>query len=219
MKTALLLILAATFSTIFVKPAYSVQKACNVRDFLDTQQDREAPTAEQIVTSLLQKKDTRSALKQAWLGSHFSKDIYREKGGYIYANPNNPLQLQVVLAPESASKSFKLHGNTNPSIDLNRAGSANAKEGWILVANFHTHPLNKNQEPSDADLRNAFRRGVPGIVIARQNIWVYGPQKREDFKPIGNPHAYPEDNDMSNFNVQARGSVKSVRNNPFPALS
>ncbi len=166
-------------------------------------------------------KNTKKILQKASLGSYYAKDIYRERGGYIYANPNNPSQLQVVLAPKSASKPFKLNGNTNPSIDLWGAGSANTNDGWILVANFHTHPLlvnSLNQEPSAADLRNAFRRGVPGIVISRLRIWVYGPERREDFKPTGNPRAYPEDNDMRNFNPNTRGSVHSVVTNPFPAL-
>ncbi len=117
----------------------------------------------------------------------------------------------MVLAPKDAAKPFKVNGRDNPAINLEGAGSANATKNWILVANFHTHPLLVNQDPSAADLRNAFRRGVPCILISRLNIW----EKREDFEPTGNPRAYPEDNDMSNFIPFAPGSVKNVVQNPF----
>ncbi len=230
MKTILLLIIAATLCTTTVaRPIASlelVEKACNVVDFKGricqhllsfvALTQSEAPTAREIVAKLLKNRYTKTVLKSAWQKSHFQKDIYQERGGWIFADPNNPNKLQVVLARKSASKPFRLNGNTNPAINLEDVSSA--KKGWILVANFHTHPLYVNQEPSFADVRNAFRRGLPGIVIARGRIWTYGPEKREDFATTKRPGAYPEDNDMSNFNPNQRGSVRSVANNPFPTI-
>ncbi len=210
MKTALLVILGSTLAGL---------KGFKGRIYQNLFAQQNAPTGKEIVRILLQNRITRQRLEKAWLGSHYEKDIYRERGGFIFANPNSPRQLQVVLAPKNVAETFKLNGRENsqgnPAIDLKGAGSANATKNWILVANFHTHPLLVNQEPSTADLRNAFRRGVPGIVISRLNIWVYGPENREDFEPVGNPRAYPEDNDMSNFNPLARNSVKDVVQNPF----
>ena len=176
------------------------------------------PTAQDIVNNLLRKKThTREMLEQAWMGSFRKGNLLQETGGWIYANPDKPEQLQVVLAPLTASRPFKSHGKENPSIDLNGAAEANAIHNWVLVANFHTHPLDSNQEPSLADLRNAFRRGVPGIVISRASIYVYGPANRENFPPQGvNPHAYPQDNNMASFNPNTRGSVRVVAVNPFP---
>lgn len=175
-----------------------------------------APTGAEIVPILLSSRDTRDMLQAAWRGSFLGRDLFQERGGWIYANPNNPRQLQVVPAPTSVSRPFRTNGVANPSINLESAATANARPGWVLVANFHTHPLDFNQEPSAADLRNAFRRGVPGIVISRGRIYIYGPTERENLHPQGNPRAYPEDNDVSNFNPLVRGSVRAVGENPFP---
>ncbi len=232
MKTALLLILASALCTIWIRPVDSrsslglIERAHNVKGFKGSLyqklfaflQQTNAPTGREIVAGLLQNKNTIKYLQKAWVFSHYRKNIYQERGGYIYANPNNPSQLQVVPAPKNAAKPFKLNGRDNPAINLEGAGSAKANKNWILVANFHTHPLLANEEPSTADLRNAFRRGVPGIVISRRSIWVYGPERRADFRPTRNPHAYPEDNDMRDFNPNARRSVQRVTANPFPAL-
>ena len=123
MKTILLLIIAAALSTTtFSRPIASLQlnvveKACNVvgykgricqhlLSFVALTQS-EAPTAREIVAILLKNKDTKTVLKSAWQKSHFQKDIYQERGGWIFADPNNPNKLQVVLAPKSASKPFK----------------------------------------------------------------------------------------------------------------
>ncbi len=163
MKTILLLIIAAALCTTTVaRPIASlelVEKACNVvgykgricqhlLSFVALTQS-EAPTAREIVAKLLKNKDTKTVLKSAWQKSHFQKDIYQERGGWIFADPNNPNKLQVVLARKSASKPFRLNGNTNPAINLEDVSSA--KKGWILIANFHTHPLPDNQEPSFAE--------------------------------------------------------------------
>ncbi len=224
MKTALLLILASALCTIWIRPVDSrsslglIERAHNVKGFKESiyqklfafLQQNDAPTGREIIADLLQNRISRNDLQEAWLGSHYQKNIYRERGGYIYANPNNPRQLQVVLAPKDAAQPFKRIGEGNPGINLEGAGSANANTNWILVANFHTHPLAANEEPSTADLLNAFQRGVPGIVISRRSIWVYGPERRTYFRPTRNPRAYPENN-RNDVNLHARRSVQRVR--------
>ena len=58
--------------------------------------------------------------------------------------------------------------------------------GYVLAANFHTHPLYKNEEPSKADVENAYHRGIPGIVISRRKIFGYGPERRTNTEePFG----------------------------------
>ena len=186
---------------------------------------QDAPTAKEIVGKIFTKNsDNRKELQKAWTGSFLGRDLFQERGGWIYANPNNPKQLQVVLAPHkprqlAVSEPFRQGGGGNPSINLEGAATANAKPGWVLVANFHTHPLYGNPEPSTADLRNAKRRGVPGIIISHASIYIYGPDSRANFHPRGNPRAYPEDNNMDNFNPHDRSSVKQVGRNPLPRLA
>ena len=180
---------------------------------------RKPLTGEEIVSRLLTRRsETRQILAQTWVDSCLGRDLFQERGGYIFADPNDPKNLQVVLAPRSASRPFRSNEPTNPAIDLEGAASANANAGWVLVANFHTHPLAANQEPSTADLRNAIERNVPGIVISRNRIYVYGPECRSSFVTFGgNPRDYPNNGDISFFNPNARGSVKPVSENPFPS--
>ena len=179
---------------------------------------RKPLTGEEIVSRLLTRRsNTQQLLAQAWVESCIGRDLFQERGGYIFADPNNPRDLQVVLAPKSASGTFRSGDASNPAIDLEGAARANANAGWVLVANFHTHPLSVNQEPSTADLRNALERNVPGIVISRNRIYVYGPECRSSFVTLGgNPRDYPNNGDISDFNPNARGSVRAVRENPFP---
>jgi hypothetical protein len=179
----------------------------------------QALTGEEIVERLfIRNSETIRQLQAAWADSFIGNDLFQEMGGWIYANPANPMELRIVRAPRTASRPFRSNEQNNPAIDLNGAATANAPTGWILVANFHTHPLYipNNQEPSTADLRNAIRRGVPGIVISRNSVYVYGPERRNHFLLHGeNPRAYPDDGDITNFNPNSRGSIRRVRQNPF----
>ena len=181
----------------------------------------EALTGEEIVNRLLTRNSmTRTQLEAAWTQSSVGRNLFQEMGGWIYANPSNPRELQIVRAPRTASEPFRGTNDPeqpNPAIDLNGAATANARRGWILVANFHTHPLQQNQQPSNADLENAIVRGVPGIVISRGSVYVYGPERRAHFLLRGgNPRAYPNDGNASDHNPNARRSVRRVRENPFP---
>ena len=194
-----------------------IQKTSLLRNMEKAFVMQNPPTGQEIARNIFRRRtDTREKLEQAWTGSFRGRDLFQERGGWIYANPINPNQLQVVLAPATASRPFRSTEIANPAIDLEGAATANARHGWVLVANFHTHPLNINQEPSAADLRNAFRRGVPGIVISRRSVYIYGPENRANLNPIGNPRAYPANNNMVNFNPNVRSSVRAVSVNPFP---
>ena len=173
-----------------------------------------ALTGEEIVKRLLTKgSTTRSMIQSAWTSSQIGRDLFQERGGWVFSNPLDPSALQVILAPKSASQPFRSGGRDNPAIDLGGAGSANARSGWTLVGNFHTHPLDVNQQPSLADLRNAFFRGVPGIIVSRGQIYVYGPECRQNLTPSGNRRDYPDDDE--DFNPQAPGNFRRVQQNPF----
>lgn len=82
----------------------------------------------------------------------------------------------------------------------------------FIVANFHTHPLSAQVQgsplPSQADKDNARARGVPGIVISRDGIYSYGPDRRESSQ---NPKGYPGPNDHVR-------QPKLVQGKPFPAV-
>ena len=80
--------------------------------------------------------------------------------------------------------------------------------GYVLVANFHTHPLYKNEEPSKADIENAYYRGMPGIVISRTKIFGYGPEQRTN---TDEPHKYAKPMEC-NKNDQGR----KLENHHFP---
>ena len=78
---------------------------------------------------------------------------------------------------------------------------------YVLAANFHTHLLYKNEEPSKADIENAYYRGMPGIVISRWKIFGYGPERRTN---IDEPLEYAPSMEDS-MNMQSR----KLRDNPF----
>lgn len=79
---------------------------------------------------------------------------------------------------------------------------------YVLVGNFHTHPLYTNEEPSTADIENAYYRGIPGIVISRRKIFGYGPERRTN---TAEPLKYAPSME-ENKSVQSR----KLRDNPFP---
>ena len=177
---------------------------------------KKALTGEELVQRLLTRGSTsRTMLQSSWTSSRIGNDLFQERGGWIFANPLEPSSLQVIMAPSSASRPFRTSGTDNPAINLEGAASAYARSGWTIVGNFHTHPLDANRQPSMADVRNAFSRGVPGIVISRGQIYVYGPLCREDLTPSGNRRDYPNDGDDDDFNPQGGGNIRAVRQNPF----
>ena len=84
-------------------------------------------TGEEIVGRLLTRNSaSRNSLQMAWMQSFIGNNLLQERGGWVFANPNNPNDLQVVLAPSSASRPFRSNEQTNPAINLEGAATANA---------------------------------------------------------------------------------------------
>jgi hypothetical protein len=168
-------------------------------------------SGERIVDKLLKRNsNNRQKLGKAWDKSILTQNTITERGGYVFADLNDLNILVVRLAPKSSSIICLRNSTTIPSIDLSHPPKLN---DLILVANFHTHPLEENSEPSDADLRNAMRRGVPGIVFSQRGVYIYGPVRRSNMnRPLW---CYPNDGPV-NFDVRDRSSVKRVTfTNPF----
>jgi hypothetical protein len=160
------------------------------------------PTIDQI----RQNADVQRVLCEAWQLSvppdvdqrgRQPRGTFQERGGWIYADPSNPSRMQAILAPLSRSTPFRLSASITPVIDLNSPRRGNPREGYMLVANFHTHPglavSGLNQGPSRADQINSYLRGVPGIVIAHDGLYTYGPTREYMRVPLtGDPRDYPE---------------------------
>ncbi|KAG6908247.1 hypothetical protein DXG01_005581 [Tephrocybe rancida] len=95
---------------------------------------------------------------------------------WIYADPTNLRRIFIRRAARSRSNPLSQNatpGSGTAAIDLNNP-EANpgqpAPAGWVIVANFHTHPMGpayggNPANPSTADNANAWYRGVPGIII------------------------------------------------------
>ncbi|KAF9461519.1 hypothetical protein BDZ94DRAFT_1263561 [Collybia nuda] len=91
--------------------------------------------------------------------------------------------------------------NVAAGINLNDPESnpgGHPPNNFVLVANFHTHPMGENYggnsaAPSTADQSNAWARGVPGIIISRRGLRGYGPQRRAQLNsPAGYPNSREE---------------------------
>lgn len=76
----------------------------------------ELPTAKEIADIIFNDEIGKEKFKRAYYESF----TFRERGGWIFANPDDPTQLEVLLAPISASGTFLATDmTTTPSIDLN----------------------------------------------------------------------------------------------------
>ena len=78
-------------------------------------QRKELPTAEDIIAAIINNEAGREKLKTAYYESF----TFRERGGWIFINPSDPTEIEVVLAQISASDSFRATDMmTTPSINL-----------------------------------------------------------------------------------------------------
>ncbi|KAK0452862.1 uncharacterized protein EV420DRAFT_1557110 [Desarmillaria tabescens] len=143
------------------------------------------------VKSLTRQND--GTFQTAWSDSF--PDAYHccEQGGFIYVDfpvPSTVTRAWVTRAPKGVTMNQRTTG-PNAAIDLNNPGIQ--MNNVILAANFHTHPLSSSvggdPQPSRADMTNAYARGMPGIVVSRDGIYSYGPERREN---TSNPKGYPE---------------------------
>ncbi|KAK7013283.1 hypothetical protein R3P38DRAFT_1510203 [Favolaschia claudopus] len=155
----------------------------------------ECPSVSELLANVKSlTRQNQGAFQTAWEES-FS-DAYHccERGGFIYVD--FPIPERITRAWVSkAGPGETMHQRTkgsNASINLNYPGIE--MDNVILVANFHTHPLypeepvKGGQKPSEADRDNAYDRGLPGIVISRDGIYSYGPERRTNLQ---NPKVYP----------------------------
>ncbi|KDR67845.1 hypothetical protein GALMADRAFT_146853 [Galerina marginata CBS 339.88] len=151
------------------------------------------------VDTLISKQVVTKALQDAWNDSFPSDDICREQGGYIYAEIDSnkklisPLNLSITRADAGRDVKQKEAKGDNPEIDLNKPKvPTDTSKSWLLVANFHTHPLDSsvggNDHPSKADHNNAYDRLIPSIVVSRAGAFQYGILERENKT---NPTTYP----------------------------
>ncbi|KAJ3515636.1 hypothetical protein NLJ89_g1634 [Agrocybe chaxingu] len=152
----------------------------------------EGPSAADIAAS----STAQQAFQEAWNDSFPTPTTAREVGGWIYADPENP-------------------NRTRISIDLNNPAGATGRPppaGWVLVANFHTHPPSEHwgensDNPSTADQLNAWARGVPGIIISNNGLRAYGPSRRSQMNaPPGYPMGNEEYNGQNSAGTRVGGN-------------
>lgn len=222
MYKVLLLLCFLPIVTIFAYPYF--QEDGYPRSFTyNSVHAQEDLSGKGILAKLLRRgSETRTTLEEAWKASFLSNNRIQERGGYIFADPDQNLNvLKIAMAPDSASESYGPDSKVNLAIDLNRPPQVRRSHkmyGWILVANFHTHPIKTSSlamEPSGADISNAMYRGVPGIVISSGGIYTYGPSQRSNLSPPEQDKGrYPNDG-PDDFNKNVRSSVKREQSNPF----
>ncbi|KAJ7676932.1 hypothetical protein DFH06DRAFT_1169338 [Mycena polygramma] len=148
----------------------------------------------QAVKSLTREND--GTFQTAWTSSFPDPYHCCEQGGFIYVDfpvPQKITRVWIARAAKGDSMNQRTEG-PNAAIDLNHPGIK--MDNVILVANFHTHPLTSaepvrgDQKPSRPDMINSYGRGIPGIVISREGIYGYGPERRLNLQ---NPKVYPPD--------------------------
>ncbi|KAF5371971.1 hypothetical protein D9615_008102 [Tricholomella constricta] len=179
----------------------------------------EGPSVQEIVGS----PQALARFQEAWNDSFPTRNTAREAGGWIYADPANPSRIMIRRAQLNRANSMnRLHPpNVAAGINLNSPESnpgTPAPAGWVLVANFHTHPMGdayggNPSVPSTADNSNAWFRGVPGIIIHPNGLTAYGPTRRA---MLNAPRGYPNTNDPYNGQGSAGTRVGSWSPDPAP---
>ncbi|KAJ7106715.1 hypothetical protein C8R44DRAFT_858261 [Mycena epipterygia] len=171
-----------------------------INNYLD-----EGPTAADIVN----RESFRLAFDSAWHQSFFPNGTAREVGGWLLtsihdeiyrpnasrADPdqNNDVYRIVYADPGRSGIPFPQLGNTggNPAIDLTLPGTWPRESPPDTSSSLTVGPSQGgNPQPSFADHRNAWLRGVPGIVVSRDGLYGYGPSQRENRMRSG-PRDYP----------------------------
>ena len=124
------------------------------------------------VANIISQRSIQTALGSAL---RLSRSIGQEIGGFIYYDPSDG----------TYTITSNLVGESN-SIDLSAPPRV---PGMLLIANFHTHPNDREPEPSGEDVFLARQRNTPGIVISTNGrIYNTGPQIRPR---EGNLNQYP----------------------------
>ena len=157
------------------------------------------------VDALAANRHVKDAFRQAWrrtLEQHAKLKVFQEFGGWIWADAQNPASIRIQPAPDQRSKPFKASSKHPGAINLEdpeHVGNL-PPEGFVVVGNYHTHPdPDGDQQPSRADFRNAWGRGVPGFVISLAGVLAYGPEQRASFT---GPRGYPETNEAVRYTAR-----------------
>ena len=158
---------------------------------------RRPPTGREIanITSV------RIAMENAWIESQPERDLDKwtkeshpahEEGGWIYMNPDNGYVDVVRMVPGLNKNSIRTDNPPN-----------RISENMVLVSFFHTHPFPPPIEghpreneghpllPTMQDVGNSTCYGVPGIIRAHDDIYMflYPHRRRNDWRT--HQYAYP----------------------------
>ncbi|GLJ27179.1 hypothetical protein SUGI_0532840 [Cryptomeria japonica] len=144
------------------------------------------------VTDILANQDVQEALATAWKESFLQNpNSYQVRGGWVYADSNYPDDHKYIVV-QLASKDRSPQG-ADGDIDLDNPQKdvVLSNEHYKLVADFHTHPFAaKTQQRADSDdIKRAYERGVPGVVVSCSGVFYYGPERRAS---MDGPTAYPQ---------------------------
>ena len=131
------------------------------------------------VTDLLVSKEFQVAAGEAWKESFLGNDLYQERGGWVYADSNNP-DNSLVVQLASSQRSAQASQSGEIELDNPEKDGVPTAEGrnYVVVADFHTHPFPGQERPDSDDVRKAYERGVPAIVVSCSGVFYYGPQSR-----------------------------------------
>ncbi|SJL02851.1 uncharacterized protein ARMOST_06191 [Armillaria ostoyae] len=133
------------------------------------------------------------AFQTAWADSFINPSHCCEQGGFTYVASAQQSDQSADHAGSEGSNCESKNVRTERCNRLKRSNRPGIQmNNVILAANFHTHPLSSRVEgdpqPCRADMTNAYARGLPGVVVSRDGIYSYGPERRANTR---NPKGYP----------------------------
>jgi hypothetical protein len=157
------------------------QKRCppNIADLLKKHPDWFPPVVEKVLAQASKNNPNR-----------VDAGRYKEVGGWILMNPNNggveayikPSEPEPKWEQDLATRKWgwtrgdKGNGVMLDQPGMNAGAAQRLKQGWVVVANFHSHP-NKSPSPGD-DQKLANDYKIPGIWIYPDGTFeVYGPKR------------------------------------------
>ncbi|KAG6824204.1 hypothetical protein H0H92_007651 [Tricholoma furcatifolium] len=152
------------------------------------------PTAPEIWSSY--QSVLKPQFQEAWEATYPEEGKVQEAGGWIYVDQENSKRVCVRRANVSKSNVAAYTAGPEAKVAIHledppsSSGRGDVCEGMVIIATYHTHPTMPNNggdpsHPSQADNRNAWRRGVPGIVIHENGVIYYGPECRESLATTG----------------------------------
>ncbi|GLJ27188.1 hypothetical protein SUGI_0532940 [Cryptomeria japonica] len=144
------------------------------------------------ITDILTDRDVQEALGTAWKESFLqSPNSYQVRGGWIYADSNYPDAHKYIVVQQASKDRSPQGADGDIDLDNPEKDVVLSSDDYKLVADFHTHPFaGKIQHRADSDdIKRAYERGVPGIVVSCSGVFYYGPQRRAS---MDGPTGYPQ---------------------------